>query len=200
MISRPRAAFGLAIALAAFALAACNFFEPKLTAEGYFEQGVARHAENDLAGALASFDLAVEANPRYAEAYRERGSVKYDRQDFTGAAGDFDQAIALHPRDAESFFQRGLVWSVLEEHYFRRQMDRERRDYLDRAVVDFTKAVEINREHAKAYGARGIALLIQGRENEGRQDLALAVRLNPDLEELLDGRVNEVTVQRFENK
>lgn len=190
----------LVIAVLTLIVSACGFFQPKLTAEGYFKRGVERHAENDLASALVAFNQAIEANARYAEAYRERGSVKYDQQDFTGAAIDYNQALALNPRDAESFFQRGLVWSVMEEHYFKRQMDRERREHLDRAVVDFTKAVEINPEHAKAYGARGIALLIQGRENDGNQDLALAMKLNPDLEELLDSRVREVAEQRSEKK
>lgn len=195
MISR-----SLVIAVLTLIVVACGVFQPKLTAEGYFKRGVERHAENDLKGALAAFNQAVEANARYAEAYRERGSVKYDQQDYTGAAADYDQALALNPRDAESFFQRGLVWSVLEEHYFKRKMDRERREHLDRAIVDFTKAVEIDGEHAKAYGARGIALLIQGRENDGNQDLAFAIKLNPDLEELLDSRVKEVVEQRFEKK
>lgn len=197
MISRSRTALLLVALLTS---ASCGLFQPKLTAEGYYKRGVERHAENDLAGALAAFNQAVAANARYAEAYRERGSVKYDRQDYTGATADFDQALALNARDAESFFQRGLVRSVMEEHYFKRKMERESREQLDRAIIDFTKAIEIDPEHSKAYGARGIALLVQGRAAEGKRDLDLAIKLNPDLEELLDSRMREVIEQRSEKK
>ncbi len=188
------------LVLILLAISSCGIFEPQLTAEGYFKRGVERHAENDLRAALDAFNRAVESNNRYSEAYRERGSVKYDQQDYPGAAADFGKALELNPRDAESFFQRALVWSVLEEVYFKRGMDRERREQLDRAIVDFSKAIEIDPEHDKAYGARGIALLIQGRESEGNQDIDLAIKLNPDLEELLESRMKEVIAQRSEKK
>ncbi|MEJ7616516.1 MAG: tetratricopeptide repeat protein [Pyrinomonadaceae bacterium] len=103
-------------------------------------------------------------------------------------------------RDAESFFQRGLVWSVMEEHYFKRKMEPERRVQLDRSIVDLTKAIEIDPAHAKAYGARGVALLIQGREAEGKRDFDLAIKLNSDLAELLESRMREVIEQRSEKK
>lgn len=174
--------------------------EPRLPAETYYERGVDLHEQNDPKGALAALDRAIEVNARYAAAYRERGSVKYDGQDYPGAAADFDKAIEFDARDAESYFQRGLVRTVFEEQYFKRRMERERREELDRALLDLTKAIELKPDHANARSARAVCLLILGREDEADRDFDQARQLDPRLGALLDERVRQVREQRSGSK
>ena len=54
-------------------------------------------AKNDLDGALADFNRAIELKPDEAALYVNRGQVKWGQKDADGALADFNRAVDLKP-------------------------------------------------------------------------------------------------------
>ena len=59
---------------------------------------------------------------------------------------------------------------------------------LDLAVRDFTRALELDPDNPEAYGNRGLALMVLGREREALIDLQKCVELRPELKTSLEAR------------
>lgn len=68
--------------------------EAQLTAEQWFERGLARD-KGDLAGAIADYDEAIRLDPQYAEAYNNRGNVRYEQGDLAGAIANCQKYLDL---------------------------------------------------------------------------------------------------------
>ena len=83
--------------------------------------------------------------------YRNRGLCRFDMHDNFGALQDYDTALKLNPRRSiivVSAWQRALCrWT-----------------HLDAAESDFSKAVELDPEFAKAWMNRGVVRYRRGRE------------------------------------
>jgi len=121
--------------------------------------------------ALASFDQAIQQEPQKIIAYIRRGRLYSRRGEFTRALADFDKAIQLEA-GSKWFFKREKDLSTVDIERDPRPwfenfrpgavyIDRGR-TYLqqndnDRAIADFTKAIELDPEGADAYNHRGIA-------------------------------------------
>lgn len=54
------------------------------------------------------------------------------------------------------------------------------------AIVDSTKAIEINQGDAMSYGNRGLALLYQRRDKEAEQDFVECFRIDANLRSVFD--------------
>jgi len=54
----------------------------------------------------------------------------------------------------------------------------------DQAISEFTKVIELNPEHTKAYGARGAAYTAKGQYDQAVSDLTKAIEKNPQITEL----------------
>jgi len=71
----------------------------------------------------------------------------------------------LNSQFAEAYALRGNTW-------------RNKQD-LDKAIADFSRALEIDPSLAQSYGNRGLALLAKGHEAEAERDFEKCVRLDP---------------------
>jgi tetratricopeptide (TPR) repeat protein len=106
-------------------------------------QGIAFGKDGKHDRAIASFDKALEINPRYADAYYNRGFAyaigkgQYDR-----AISDFNKAIEINPRCAEAYGARGIAYNAIGQ--------------LDKACSDWKRACELGLlkvcEHVKSVG------------------------------------------------
>ena len=65
--------------------------------------------KEDLQGAIADYDRAIEINPRFAEAYSNRGNARLDGRDLDGSIADYDLAIKIDPVFAKAYGNRGLA-------------------------------------------------------------------------------------------
>ena len=77
------------------------------SAVDYFNRGVAEKANDDLEGAIADYNRAIELDPKYAAAYFHRGIAKQAKGDLKGAIGDINGAIERNDRD---FYPRLFLW------------------------------------------------------------------------------------------
>jgi tetratricopeptide (TPR) repeat protein len=140
-------------------------------ARAYARRGDAHHLRKDAVRALADYDKAIELDPAYPVAYFNRALVHAVQGDTDRAASDLEQAFKLggrdldyvlyapgqaeqariiltqrigrDPADAAAYYVRGLLYAASDER--------------ERAIADFTKAIEIDSGYADAYLARGRA-------------------------------------------
>jgi lipoprotein NlpI len=108
------------------------------------------------------------------------GALAASAKDWTGCRGkDAETAIAactrvlndkrLSPRErADALHNRGLGWKAKGE--------------LDRAIADYTKAIEADPKWAVPYAKRGDAHDDNGNREKAVSDLSEAIRLDPDYE------------------
>jgi tetratricopeptide (TPR) repeat protein len=114
--------------------------------------------------AMADYDRAVELAPDDQAAHKARGAAYSRRGMLAQAAGDLGKVVELEP-SAENYNSRGIVYGKMHEN--------------DRAIADFTKAMEMDPGYSPPYSNRGMALLTTGHNAEAAADLAKAVQLDP---------------------
>lgn len=154
-IARPRAA-----AAAASALRLDGALSEAHTATGYIRS----LWEFDFTGAEAAFRRALELSPSNADAYDFYGRM-------CSALGRFDEALALVRRAQQ-------LDPLAHRTDFANALLRAGR--CEEAVLEATRAVELEPEHARAHATLGWALLKLGRTEEGLTELERAVELSPD--------------------
>ena len=68
------------------------------SARKYLKQGIEHFSKGDLAGAIADYDRALNADPKFAEAYFNRGKARRAQGDLDGAIADYEAAAELDPQ------------------------------------------------------------------------------------------------------
>jgi tetratricopeptide (TPR) repeat protein len=149
--------------------------------------------------AVVNFDQIIQHDPTKIMAYIRRGRLHSQIGDFECALADFDKAIQL---DAESGagIKQSKVSSKREDlstidiqndprpwfDNFRRgaaYLDRGRtylqQDNNDRAIADFTKAIELDPEGASGYNHRGIAYASKLDFDRAIADFDKAIQFDP---------------------
>jgi Flp pilus assembly protein TadD len=86
--------------------------------------------------------------------------------------------IQLDPEDAEAYRDRGIIHLRAGRRRSRYISDRRQR-CLDKAITDFTKAIQLAPDDASLYLWRGVAFRAKGQLDEAIADLTEAIRLSP---------------------
>ena len=90
----------------AAAAAAPPVQKQELTAQQYFEQGV---ASSDPDEEIRLNTEAIRLKPDFSQAFNNRGQARQRKGDLDGALEDYNQAIQLKPENGFAFYNRG-VW------------------------------------------------------------------------------------------
>ena len=144
----------------------------------FLAKGVAYVVLKNYDMALASFDQAIQQNPQNVIAYIRRGRLHSRSADFARALADFDQAIQLEAGRSVGI-EPSKSSAITEEDPATADIERDPRPWLeilkpgaayvdrgrtyilqednDRAIADFTKAIELDPKGASAYNHRGVA-------------------------------------------
>lgn len=114
-------------------------------APAYYGRAAAYNEKKDATKALADVSKAIELNANDWRAIYLRGVINSGKQDFQKAILDFDKFIALNAAPAgdlsNGYLNRGIALYAAGGD-------------LDKAVADFTKAIELNPSQLNAYRAR----------------------------------------------
>lgn len=133
---------------------------------------------NDLAEkdqydkAILAYDKALELDSGFAEAYNNRGTAYYSRSILDREISTSIKAIHMNISLPEGYkYTNEKVAS-------------------DRAILDFTKAIDINPEYAEAYYNRGTAYSDQGLYDKAILDFTKAIEKNSEYAEAYYNRGN----------
>jgi tetratricopeptide (TPR) repeat protein len=80
------------------------------------------------------------------------------------------------PKDAQGYNERGLAFA--------------QQGNLNQAMIDFTKAIALDKNYAAAYANRAHAYTKQGNLDQALVDYNQAIAINPNLAGVYDGRAN----------
>lgn len=171
-------------------------------AEALKNEGNARKAGGDLAGAAACYRRALEAQPDYVAALYNLGLVMRELQELAEAEACFRRVLELEPRDVEAlfnlaallrrrlsldeaaaFYRRAIelapdnasLWLMLGEVGLARYSD----ESLKEATDCFTRASELRPDLADAHYGLGQACEYEGRHAEALAAYQHALRLDP---------------------
>jgi len=145
----------------------------------YYNRGLTKGYIGDTAGALADYDKAISlrktdknATLYLAVCYCNRGLIKSGKKNNESAIDDYDEAIHLNPSMGIALFDKAHVEYTLNEY--------------DKAIIDFTKAIEIaktdtyaNQYYSFSYMCRGVCLYQQHKYDEAFANLDTALIKDP---------------------
>jgi serine/threonine protein kinase len=132
-------------------------------AYAYLERGKTRSAADNLSGALADFNQAIELKAT-AQSYSERGQVKDKLKDKQGALADFGESLKLNPNSSEVYYYRASVEDDLNEN--------------QAALADLNKSLSLNQNNSLALIARGRLYEKLGNKTQAMTDLNAAIKID----------------------
>jgi tetratricopeptide (TPR) repeat protein len=155
--------------------------------------------------ALLEYDKGIRLNVKCAELFIGRAAVYLTKQDYSQAFSALDQAVKNEPENPKPYSFRGLLHSWRGEHkeaiddlskaiemchgrkgctdyldFFTRAKSYNALKEIDKAIEDFTKAIELRPLEAEAYRRRGKLYMMEKQDlNLALADLDRAVSLDP---------------------
>ena len=135
------------------------------------------------------FTKALQLNPNLAEAYEKRAIHYYLQRRFEKAIQDYTRVIELKPHRVNAYQMRGLAY-LKKGHSegLMAQIDPlasslsnspgpESSELLERAIDDFSRAIELDPQLAGAYSYRAEAFHLKGLTDEAIRDSTKAIEL-----------------------
>ncbi len=135
--------------------------QKQTTATDWFIQGLMKVNEENYSEAINFFDKAIELNPEYAQAYYQRGLIHAKK-----IQGNSSNSDKLPPGCQRVEKVQILCQFSITENW--------RETTKQKAIKDFTQAIQINPQYAAAYHHRG---LLQEQEEDELKDFEQARNL-----------------------
>lgn len=143
--------------------AALKYFDQALELENdltkaYFDRALLHKKSGNPAAAIEDYDkvLALRGDA-YLEAYINRGLARKTLGDYAGALADLNKAIEEFPQRATLYNHRGNLHLLFGYH--------------NRALEDYTQAIQLDNNYAEAYYNRGLTHFVVYDEVSGCFDL-----------------------------
>lgn len=141
---------------------------------------------------VAYFTKAIQLNPNLVQAYEKRAIHYYLQWQLDKAIQDYNRIIALKPDDVNAYLMRGIAYfkeeygegisaeiKNLKYHLSKRKMP-EFSESLDRAIANFSQAIELDPQLASAYAHRAEAYRIKGMIENAVRDADRVIQLGKD--------------------
>jgi tetratricopeptide (TPR) repeat protein len=139
-----------------------------------------------LAGAARAYALAISCNPGSPALHYLRGVALLEKRDNAQAAEEFEIALALDPQNRTLVRLLRLSRSensaeAAKTHYYRRRGSLKRKlGFLDSAISDYERAIDICPDDPDLYLVRGRALLEKGQTSRAARDFRKGLALDPN--------------------
>jgi tetratricopeptide (TPR) repeat protein len=101
------------------------------------------------------------------------GMVRYTAEDWDGAIEHFSDALALTAEQASKLLGHSVI-------YYKRGFSYAARGDLERAIADYTRAIELDPGNRNDWIGRGVARLRKGDVDGAIADFDRAIQLKPD--------------------
>ena len=138
--------------------------EPKC-ADVYLERARCYHQKIMYSEAISDYSKAIELNPDCSEIYFiERADCYAQHDKVDEALSDYSRSIEIKP-SSDAYLGRGKIYSGND---------------LDKALENFTRAMELNRDNWEAYFLRGKIYEVQGKYDLAEQDYSESIGIYPE--------------------
>ena len=168
-----------------------------LTATAGWSQDAMDFYNRGLESSLANkrieyFSRAIQLNPNLAEAYEQRAIHYYYQRKYDKAINDYSKLIELEPLEANPYRMRGMAylrkqkggWIKAEidslRSYVSKQGLSRSGELLEKAIEDFSQAIELDPKLASAYSYRAETYRLMGMAKEALHDSNVAINLGGD--------------------
>lgn len=168
-------------------------------AEAYFLKGMCYKSMKDTAKAISSFQTAVQTEPRYVDAHLQLALLYEGRKD-PMALKYFENAYRADSSDLEPLYGQGMFWQNQQKYaeaknvfYRIISIDRSypksyynigwmllQEDSTEKALRQFTIAIQEKPDYVEAYFNRGLCQEILGDLPKAREDYQQALTFNAD--------------------
>lgn len=138
---------------------------------------------------IAYFTAALQLNPNLVEAYEKRAIHYYFQERLNEAIQDYTRIIALEPHGVNAYLMRGQAYMkkghgegfMAEINRLAIRLSKQRvpssNESLERAIHDFSRAIELYPQLASAFSYRAEAYRLIGMTDEAIRDSTTAVQL-----------------------
>lgn len=155
--------------------------ENKAKAAEFVKQGKALWKELEIRPAIESFTKAIEINPNYVEALSERGFIYFLIDEDRNAVSDLDKVLKIEPNNLKALYFRGLALTDIAEKLKDDENDRKTAgDIAQKALADFSKAIELEPNDYTYYNGRGKLILAFGFYKEAVTDFEKSISIKPN--------------------
>ncbi len=132
--------------------------------KAYFDRAMLRKKQGENDKALEDYNKIIELRgDHYLEAYLNRGLTKKMLGDFTGALEDLNLVIEKSDANPRLLKNRGNLYLVF--------------GYLNLAIEDYSKAIELDSDYGEAYFNRALAHFISYDMVSGCEDMKVSDEL-----------------------
>jgi tetratricopeptide (TPR) repeat protein len=130
------------------------------TSQTYLQEGITKHKNQDLKGAISDYDKAIKADKSNKDAYFNRGTCFLALKNFKPAMADFTKAIEIDAKYVNAYYSRASVF-VSQEKYVE-------------ALPDLDKTIELKPNTPNALTLRGQIRAQSGNKKGACEDFAKA--------------------------
>ena len=163
-------------------------------ATGWYEQGNALLAADNLTGAIAAYDRAIALEPSYFEAWDAKADALNRNGQFSDAKDASAQALAINPGYAKGWINRGQILYNIGMVYEDQKGDlTSANEYYNQQLLAFDKAITLDPGNADAWFNKAFALAGLKRYDEAIAAFDKVRELNPDYPKLAQNR--QIAVQ-----
>lgn len=150
-------------------------------AEEFLTQGKAFWKEFEIRPAIESFTKAIEINPNYVPALSERGIIYFMIGENKNAVSDLDKVLKIEPNNVKILYFRGLTLTEIAVKTKDDENDRKTaNNFAQRALADFSKAIELDPNDFTFYNGRGKLILEFGFYIEAVSDFEKSISIKPN--------------------
>lgn len=113
--------------------------------------------DGDFGKAITYLEKAMPAEEKDPSVVYLLGYSQFQSGDFSKAATTFGKVIALDPTNVNAYYYKAKASNTLAVTPSNTMTDSKRLELIQSAILDYTKAVAINKNDAKLYQNRAVA-------------------------------------------
>ena len=128
--------------------------------------GACKAAQDDIQGALISYNKAIEINPSYFDAYFNLGNTYQQLNQLDKSIDSYKKSINLNPKSPEAYNNLGNIYHQLS--------------MTDEAMIQFQNAVKYGPNLAEAHFNFAFILNFKGRKKDSIEHYEKCIELDPN--------------------
>jgi tetratricopeptide (TPR) repeat protein len=156
----------------------------------HLKRGLEYLEKKQLNEAIDEFDQAIAINPKDDGFFYNRGNAYNKKNLYKRAITEYDNAIILNPNNEMAYLNLGKIYSDKNSNSFlefnpniywgKQAGSNNQSQYYEKAISDFSNAIELNPNNEDAYFSRGFVYSNVGKNDKAVADYTQVITINPN--------------------